>query len=257
MAVGKLVVAALGPLDRERRHRQPVKQQLHRVQVPASQSADVAGTVARQPDLDVVLAVLRERIGGRQAPACPDRQTGDMFFLRRVGRHANDVALQRRLRAAHRQPADLLRRGNVAIEQRRGQVADVDVVEAVARFVGRQQRPGVDVERQQIPDGVLILGAVEAPQRLGAARIRRRRGRLVERRLQPRRQRAAVSGRRLRPRRRRHRAGAQLAHRLFPGFGALVHVGDIEPLQRQTGGFEPIVVAGHAVLIEHRTRARR
>ena len=68
-----------------------------------------------------------------------------------------------RLRAADRQPADLLRGGDVPVQQSRGQVADRDVVEAVTAFIGGQERRGVDVEGQQISDGVLILGPIETP----------------------------------------------------------------------------------------------
>ena len=86
-----------------------------------------------------------------------------MVLLRDVGRDANDVALQRRLGGADRQPADLLRRGDVAVQQRRGQVAYRDVVEAVTAFIGGQERGGIEVEGQQVSDGVLILGTIETP----------------------------------------------------------------------------------------------
>ena len=59
-----------------------------------------------------------------------------------------------RLGASDREAADLLRGRHVAIQQRRREIADRHVVEAVAGFVGRQQRRGVDVEREQIADGV-------------------------------------------------------------------------------------------------------
>ena len=59
--------------------------------------------------------------------------------------------------------ADFLRRRDVSVQESRGQVADGDVVEAVTAFIGGQERRGVDVEGQQIPDGVLILGAIETP----------------------------------------------------------------------------------------------
>ena len=68
-----------------------------------------------------------------------------------------------RLGRADREPADLLRRRDVAVEQRRREVADRHVVEAVAGLVGRQQRRDVDVERQQVADGVLVLGSRQPP----------------------------------------------------------------------------------------------
>ena len=58
----------------------------------------------------------------------------------RSGRIADRVAAGRSAGAADRQPADLLRRRDVAIQQRRREIADRHVVEAVAGLVGRQQR---------------------------------------------------------------------------------------------------------------------
>ena len=73
-----------------------------------------------------------------------------------------------------RQPADLLRRRQISFEQRRRQIAHRHVVEAVARLVAGQQRRDVDVEREQIADGVLVFGPVEPAERVGSARIRLR-----------------------------------------------------------------------------------
>src|SRR4029077_14536503 len=109
-----------------------------------------------------------------------DGQAGQMIFLREVGRQPNDVALERRLRAADRQPADSLRGRDIAIEQGRRQVADRYVVEAMNAVIGWQERGGVDVESQQVSDGVLILGPIEAAQRVRAAGIRSGGGRCVE-----------------------------------------------------------------------------
>ncbi len=161
--VQKRIVAIVGPLDRQRPDRRPVEQQLDLVRLRIPQALDVPGIAAREQDLDVVLAVLRERVTSRHPATRADRESRDMVFLRDVGRDANDVALQRRLRAADRQPADLLRGRDVSVQQRRGQVADRDVVEAVTAFIGGQERGGVEVEGQQIPDGVLILGTIETP----------------------------------------------------------------------------------------------
>jgi hypothetical protein len=35
-----------------------------------------------------------------------------------------------------------------------------------------QKRSGVDIERQQVPYRVLVLGSIQASQRFGATRIR-------------------------------------------------------------------------------------
>ena len=64
------------------------------------------------------------------------------------------------------------RRRDVAVQQRRREIADRHVVEAVARFVGGSSDGDVDVERQQIANGVLVFGAGQAAERVGAARVR-------------------------------------------------------------------------------------
>lgn len=69
-----------------------------------------------------------------------------MVLLGDVGRDANDVALQRGLRAADCLPADLLRSRDVSVQQGGGQIADRDIVEAMTAFIGGQQRCGVDIE---------------------------------------------------------------------------------------------------------------
>ena len=174
-----------------------------------------------------------------------------MLLLRDIGRDANDVALQRGLRAPDCQRADLLRSRNVSVQKSRGQVADRHVVEAVTAFIGGQERCGVDVDGQQIPDRVLILGTIETPQRFRAAWIRLRGGGFVERRFQPRKQRPAIFHRGLRHVGRRHHARTKFTHDLLPDLSAFAWVGDIGFVQLQSGCLESLVVAGDAVAIEH------
>jgi hypothetical protein len=161
--VQKRIIAILGPLDRQRSDRRSVEQELDLVRLRVPQALDVPGVAPREQDLDVVLSVLHERVTRRKPATRADRKSRHMVFLRDVGRDADDVALQGRLGGANRQPADLLRSGDVSIQQRRGQVADCDVVEAVTAFIGRQERGGIDIDSQQIADSVLILSAIETP----------------------------------------------------------------------------------------------
>ena len=65
-----------------------------------------------------------------------------------------------------------------------------------------------------------------------------------------------VVGRRVGPRPpgRRHRAGAQLRDDAFPHLGIGARVLDVERVERQPGGLQPLVVAGDAVPVEHRAR---
>ena len=250
-------VGAGGLLDREVRDRLPVDQHHQLVRTRLSQPADVSFQIAREPDLDLVLAVLDERVGHRHPAARAQGQAGQMIFLREVGRQANDVALERRLRAADRQAADFLRGRDVAVQERRRQVADRHVVEAVTAVIGWQERGGVDVESQQVSDGVLILGPIQAAERVRAAGIRSGGGRRIERCFQPCQQRAPVVLGRLWHVGRRHGARVHLAHHLFPDFGVSTGVVDVDPVQPQVRSLESFVVARDAVPIDQTTGARR
>jgi hypothetical protein len=63
------VVGAGGLLDFEVRDRLPVDQHQELVRPRLPQPADVSAQIAREPDLDLVLAVLDERVGRRQPAA--------------------------------------------------------------------------------------------------------------------------------------------------------------------------------------------
>ena len=123
---------------------------------------------------------------------------------RQVLAHAVVLHQQRRQRIAHRvgldgrvahgQPADPARRRHVALQQPRSHGQDVGVVvEAVGEIVGRQHRPGIDLQVEQIADGVRVLQAVEAMDGR-PARVRLFDGGPVEGGLQPRRERAVGRG---------------------------------------------------------------
>ena len=148
------------------RSRAAVQQDLDLVRL--GQPFDVLVAVARQPDADLVLGVERERVPHHRAAAGPDRQILERLFLREVRRQDDRVAAGRANRTPHRQPADLPRRLDIPLQQRRRQIADRQVVEPVARFVIRQQRSRLDVEREQIADGVAVLGAIQAAEGVGA-----------------------------------------------------------------------------------------
>src|SRR6185503_21025831 len=96
-----------------------------------AQPADAAGQIAHEPDLNVVLAVLGKRVLDRRATACTDRQPRHLFFLRKVGRKANDVVLHRGLRSSYNKAADFLRGGNVTPQERGRQVANDDIIETL------------------------------------------------------------------------------------------------------------------------------
>ena len=179
-----------------------------------------------------------------------------MLVLRQVGGNAEGLAHRRHRRRPDGQAADRARRVHVPLEQRRGDLQDPrDVVEPVALVVGRDQRRGIDVERQQIADCVLILGAVEAVQRLRAPRVGLRRRHAIDLRLQPGSEPVADGRVRARSSGGRHGAGPELPDHLLPDVGPGRHVGKIGGPERnrdRTAGGEPLVVARDAVPLEQR-----
>jgi hypothetical protein len=108
----------------------------------------------------------------------------------------------------------------------------------------------VDVERQEVPDSVPVLGAIEAAQGFRAPGIRLRNGRRIKRRLEPGQQGTAILLRRLGHVWRRHGADVHLAHHLFPDFYVPTRVGEVGPVQHEVGSLDAFVVARDAVLIE-------
>ena len=65
--------------------------------VRLAQPLDVLVAVAREPDLDVVLAVLREGVRHQHAAARPEGQPLDVPFLRQVRRDPEGVAVRESL----------------------------------------------------------------------------------------------------------------------------------------------------------------
>ena len=113
------------------------------------------------------------------------------------------------------------------------------------------QALGVDVEPEQIADGVLVLAAIEATQRhaSGAAATVPR----VDLVLEPRDERGRGLTVRAPRAGRRHQTAAQLADHLLGNLGVLAGRVEIQLGQRQAARLHPVVVAGDAVLIDERT----
>ena len=94
-----------------------------------------------------------------------ERQSLEMLVLRQILADAIGFAHRPARWIADRQGADLCRGRQIALLQRRRHAQHVgDVVEPVSGVVGRQQRRCVDLQREQIANGVGVLGAVHAPQ---------------------------------------------------------------------------------------------
>ena len=158
-------------------------------------------------------------------------------------------------RAADRHPRDLPRRRHVALEQEwRGPQRIGDVVEPVRRVI-RWQRADVGVDRQQVADGVAVLGPVH-PMQQRPSRIRASRRGAVERRLQPGGDRIVGGIVRARPARGRHRAAPELLDDLLPDIGPGLGVRHVELVEREARRPQSLVVAGDAVLLEHRRMIR-
>ena len=232
----------------ERPHQRPVEPDLQLV--ARAHAADVVHIVAVQADLQVVLAVDREVVPDADAaPGAERHVVAHPVVLHQQDRHLVGLGARPERRLPHRQAADLARRRQVPLHQGGRDRQDVrHVVEAVlVDVVGRQQRRHVDVERQQVADGVGVLGAVEAVERLGASRIGMRGRVAVDLVLEPAGQRVVGGGGGTRAAGRRHRPRPEFRDDLLPGLGVRSHLGQIEPVEGQAGGEEALVVAGDAV----------
>ena len=140
----------------------------------------------------------------------------------------------------------------ILLEQRRRDAQHAgDVVEPVALVVGRQQIGDVDLQVEQIADGVAVLRAIETmdrlvarmdlPDRAAIQRLLERDGERFERRL--------VGTRHAL---RRHHPAAQLHDDLLPHVGVRGGVGGIHAFEREAAGLGTSGMAGQAVLLNER-----
>ncbi len=158
---------------------------------------------------------------------------------------------------AHSHAGDARGRGRVGFEQgRRDRKRPRDVVETPGRIVRRQQRGDIDLEIQKIADRVGVFGAVQTMEHdrardWGGPRLLRS----ISASSQSRRPSYFARGGRgmpgggIMP-------GAQFANHLLPNLGMVADGGQIQLLQRKIGRFGFVVVAPHAVLVEHGLRRR-
>ena len=119
--------------------------------------------------------------------------------------------------------------------------------------VGRQQGRDIDLERQQVPDGVGVLGAIQ-PMEDGTAGIRPGQRRPVKRGRQITRQ--PRQHRRLRPRDadRGHGACTDLPDDLLPDLRVSGRVGNISRLERQACCWSAVVMASDTVPVNQGAR---
>ncbi len=198
-----------------------------------------------------VLAVHREGMADDDTADGAERLPLDVLVLRQVLPDHVGLRADRHVEVADGHRRDASRRGDVTLGQQRREAECVrDVVEAVCRFIGRQERGDVaDVHRQQIANGVGVLRTVHAV-RQRTARTRRGGCGAIEPGLQPRDQ--SQHGRLvgMRHARRRHGSQVELAKHLLPDLGVGCDVREIFAGQHQPAGLGAFAVAGDAVPAE-------
>ncbi len=133
-----------------------------------------------------------------------------------------------------------------------------EVVEAAVRgIVAGQQRLHVQIQREQIPNRVVVFGAIQPLHRADAPRIRMRRPRLIHRVLKLRSDRCI--GRFIRPRiaQRRHRLRPQLHDHFLDGRRVWPRLRKIQRVQREPRCRSLMVVAIEAIILEELPRGYR
>ncbi len=201
-----------------------------------------------QADRNLILAIDREAVANRCPAARAERHRfAHAFELNESSRNVVGLIGDRKLRIADCERADLACRREIALQQQRRHLQHVgDIVESVADVVGRQQLRNVDVEREQIANGVGVFGPVEAMER-GAPGIGFDLRQAIALGLDSLDKRGVGGGVGPRHPRRRHLAAAQLAQHLFPSGAVLAEVGEVQRLQVQSGPRLGTEMAGVAI----------
>ena len=223
---------------------------------------DVVLVLPPQADFNHVLGIDRKVVMNGDAAARPERQVFALaVVLHDVQRNLERLDRRPRRRQTRREPRQLARDRQVALEMRGGNRENVgEVVEApVGGIVARQQRShvgGAAIEAEQIVDGVVVLGAIEAVDCRDAAGTRMCRPGTVDLVLEPAGGGAIAVGIGTRSARRRHRAGPQLLDDPLPHAGVRGWIGHVQRIEGESGGPKLLVMAGDAVAIENGARRR-
>ena len=212
---------------------------------------------AVQPYLEVVFTIDGKCVPRGHAAKRAQREALEVLVLRQVLADRVRVAANADAGIADRDRADLPRGGEIRLQQRRRTAKRVGhVVESIRGIIRRKEQRDVDVESQQIPDRVRVLGPVE-PVQHGPSGIRMRVRGGIELFLEP------VDGVVIRRAigttgaERWHRAHSQLPHDFLPRFSVVGYVRQVEALDRQPARPEALTVTGNAVVAQRRFRARR
>src|ERR1041385_4452500 len=102
------------------------------------QSLDLFIPIAHETNLNLVIAVARKRVGKQCSAAGPEGQAFDVLFLGKIRPEPKSLTARCSRGSAKREPADLVCRSDVPIQERRRKVCDGNVVEALAYVIFRQ-----------------------------------------------------------------------------------------------------------------------
>ena len=217
---------------------------------------------AHEVDRDRVFRVDRKEVLDPEPAASAIRQAIDVLGLHQEVRHVVRLLLGGHLRIADGEAADRRGRVRVALDQHgRDSERAGDVVEPEARVVAGQKLLRVDVQREQIADGVRVFRAVQPVQRRPAG-IRRACGEPIELGLEVRDELLLLLLVRPRFARRRHHARPELAHDLLPLLGRSsdlvdVQAVEVEPGEQRARALGLLAMALVARALEERMRRRR
>ena len=178
----------------------------------------------------------------QRAAASAQGESRDVLLLREVRSNANGVAA-RTARRANRQSADLLRRGDVPVQQCWREICHSYIVKAITGLFLWQQCSSINLQREKIPDGVLIFRSVQAPKRFRSPGIWMSKGRGIKRGLQLRKDR--LVGIFIGPLFfcRRHLTRPQLSDNFLPNFRMPSHIFGTDAIEIQIPLLRVAVVA--------------
>src|SRR6187431_427833 len=126
----------------------------------------ISEDVTQQHDIDLVFGIQRKVVLDQQSATCAQRQAFNVPVLSAVRRSSIDLRNRNERRIPDGHSADLASRGEILLEQRWGDLQYVrDVVEAVAFVIGRQQLFDVNLNVEEIANGIAVFRAVEAVKR--------------------------------------------------------------------------------------------
>ena len=239
-------------------HQRVIKAQLDVVVVlPDAKHAAAAATAASfHPHGEDILAVEWKHVTSRQTAVRCQRHV--LIHPRGLGLEPELVHLASGtiVGAADCRTTDLGCRRRIPSHQRRRHRQHIRVgVEFQPGHVAWKHLGAINLQRQQILDGVDILQAVHAPGGdTAGVGIGLRLS--VQGRLQ--RSDKRSDGRAVGPRStgRRHLPGAQFPHDLLQHLRVRAHRGQVDLVKHQTSSLQPLVVTGHAVSVEERPSGR-